>query len=281
MCIRDRYLGIKKVKDSEAYQKSEEQKDINFLAKIRKMIETGSEVESKASSDSDKNSDDSEDENEKIEKKVKNGSENEQNFLLVKEPDTQNQGEEGQNKPKKIFGPSLMPFIAPQGGLISKDEALEINKALSETQKPQESSQKAVFGSGNDLESFLESTFAKVPEKKVGDTMKHNKWHDMLKKTEDTKQSESSQYSKAEEDLRRKQIEEWNQRFRGQSLMEIHKQKMADKKKKGGSDRRRFDREQDLSVGRIDSKKLYEVLKNPGEQLSSKFSEGTLKKSFI
>lgn len=70
---------------------------------------------------------------------------------------------------------------------------------------------------------------------------------------------------------------------RGKSLLELHKEKIKEKKKSRGGipERKPFNRDTDLQVIRHDSKKIFSLVNDGDNSLSNRFKNSKWEKSFL
>jgi hypothetical protein len=78
-------------------------------------------------------------------------------------------------------------------------------------------------------------------------------------------------YERERMDLMTEELQDYENKYRGTSLLEEHQKKLAKDKHKGGeASSRPFDREKDMNVGRIDSKRALSIM-NDQKGLKGRF----------
>lgn len=107
------------------------------------------------------------------------------------------------------------------------------------------------------------------------------------KKKKKSKKSKKQKREKDREEKIRKEVDKYNEKKRGESLLEIHlkklkKKKEKEKKKKGDKPAERvpFSREVDLEVNKFDDAKRNRLIK-ASAQLNTRFNHGATTSSFL
>eukprot|EP01016_Furgasonia_blochmanni_P024993 TRINITY_DN2698_c0_g1_i4.p1 TRINITY_DN2698_c0_g1~~TRINITY_DN2698_c0_g1_i4.p1 ORF type:complete len:433 (-),score=103.26 TRINITY_DN2698_c0_g1_i4:147-1445(-) len=292
-----KYLGTAAEPKTSIYKKNMEEQPFSYQAKVRKMV---NDIEAPSeSSESDEGSDqddDKEDDDEpELKKKAKKSVQfsippEEEEKLRQKEvvpvvtvadrpielvPDEQKGETANIGEPKKkLYGPAFAPMLLAQTDMVkpaTQDAGLEeAGERKSNTKE---------------LDSFLESTFGKVETNKHKQSLK-----EMFAKREpgSNKAADAQpgmpKYDEEELEQIRQFNEEYNKKYRPRSLMEEHRERLAEKKKnkgKGTEERRPFDREVDLAIQRVDSKRVFQMINNSDNSLSKRFSGGNFQGSFL
>jgi len=107
------------------------------------------------------------------------------------------------------------------------------------------------------------------------------------KKKKNKKKSKKHKRERDKEEKIRKEVDKYNEKKRGESLLEIHRKKLEkkkekEKKKKGDKPAERvpFSREKDLEVNKFDDAKRNRLIK-ASAQLNTRFNHGETTSSFL
>lgn len=289
-----KYLRLIKSEDDE-YTKNPNVHTFNLRAKIKELVELSFFKESSSSSSESGDDDSSENDDndkklkkeekieknkEKIEKPLKNTEKSDLKTLPTEksleetEKPEKIQEEPTENK-KKVYG---VQFISPE----------EKAKFL-ETVLPPPIERETWLAEDN-LSKMIDSSFNKIPKhapppgKRVPKYLAtlFDKEPDKMKFMEAVKMDETNEKELQEqEDIKEymKTYDEANNR--GKSLLEIHKQKIQEKKKGKTIERREFNRDTDLRVIRHDSKKVFAMINEGDNSLGNRFKNSKFERSFL
>lgn len=293
-----KYLRLIKSEDDE-YTKNPNIHTFNLRAKIKELVELSFFKESSSSS-SESGEDDSENEDndEKLKKVEKNKDKNERNKEKVEKP-SKNKEKEVLNKlpnEKNLEEPEKMQEETTENAADNKKKVYgvqfispEEKAKFLETVLPPPIERETWLAEDN-LSKMIDSSFNKIPKhapapgKRVPKYLAtlFDKEPDKMKFMEAVKMDNTSEKElKEQEDIKEymKTYDEANNR--GKSLLEMHKQKLQEKKKGKTLERREFNRDTDLRVIRHDSKKVFAMINEGDNSLGNRFKNSKFERSFL
>jgi len=147
----------------------------------------------------------------------------------------------------------------------AKNKLMEGIKTLPEEKEPEkEVVEEPKRIKGEEWRSFLDEKFGAM----VGDD---KKGYSNLSKKGGVQQEDRSERDKKVDEF----MDDYNSQFRRRSLLEEHQ----DRKKAGAAnapqERRAFDRDLDINMSRIDSKKIFQMLNSKDNNLTSRFGHSS------
>ena len=294
-----KYLRLIKSEEDDEYTKNPNIHTFNLRAKIKELVELSffkesssalseSGEEDSASEDNyekklqkdERNMEKLEKNKEKQEKPAKNKEKSDLKQLTtekkLEEPEKmQEETPESTENKKKVYG---VQFISPE----------EKAKFL-ETVLPPPIERETWLAEDN-LSKMIDSSFNKIPKhapaagKRVPKYLAtlFDKEPDKMKFMEAVKMDNTSEKElKEQEDIKEymKTYDEANNR--GKSLLEVHKQKLQEKKKGKTLERKEFNRDTDLRVIRHDSKKVFAMINEGDNSLGNRFKNSKFERSFL
>lgn len=286
-----KYLRLNKSDDG--YSKNSQIHSFSLKKKIQEIVENSffqQKESSSASSDNEENENISSHSNSleksKQENKIieKQGIiENPQNNLKKDDPHLNPSEENCEEKPeklqKKIYG---VQFISPE----EKEKFLQESLPVIKEEKPQRED----WLKADTLQNIIDKSFGKLkkasnPQKSVPKYLQSlfDKEPDKLKYLQQTG-DEDNEKEKADQEAIKEYMKDYDKmNNRGKSLLEMHKDKLKEKKKnKGGANERRpFNRDTDIQVIRHDSKKIFSLINDGDNSLGNRFKNSKWEKSFL
>lgn len=283
-----KYLRLEK--KNEEYTKNPEIHVFNLKKKIRDLVENSFFQESSSSSSSENDEEENNDLKEISEKKVlpEIPKINEKKTKLEEKPfendelkkDAENLLEMSQ---KKVYGVQF----------ISTGEKEKFLKDCLPTPTPEvEKPEREDWLKDDNLKNIIDKSFGKLkkssnPQKQVPKYLQSlfDKEPDKMKFLQATENQDEDQEKEMQEQADIKEyMEEYDKiNNRGKSLLELHKEKIKEKKKNRGGipERKPFNRDTDLQVIRHDSKKIFSLVNDGDNSLSNRFKNSKWEKSFL
>jgi len=184
-----------------------------------------------------------------------------------------NETSENPDKSKKIYG---VQFISPE------EKALFLENSLSEPPKERET-----WLQEDNLSKMIDSSFNKIP-KKPRDPNKHvpKYLQSLFDKEPDKIRFLAAKGEETIDQKEQEEIKDYMKKYdeshdRGKSLLEMHKDKLKEKKKGGKNERKEFNRDTDLAIIRHDSKKIFSLVNEGDNSLVNRFKNSKFERSFL
>lgn len=281
-----KYLKLKK--NDEDYSKNPELHTFDLKKKIKELTENSFFQETSSSSSSENEDDEIIIKPLEIQNRVNKPKEahiNVENFKKIHDQeitiknfdDSIKNIDQDPNSLKKVYG---VQFISPEEKeKFLRDSIPEI----------EEKTEREDWIKGDNVQNIIDSSFGKLKEsRKPQNSLKNvpKYLQSLFDKEPDKIKYLSSKHQETDE-AEQNEVKEYMKTYdlmhsRGKSLLEIHKEKIKEKKKaKGGNDRKPFNRDTDLKIIRHDSKKIFSLVNEGDNSLINRFKNSKWEKSFL